>query len=112
MSVYQARGVGDAPGVGEDTEVVDLAGRMVLPGLHDSHIHVHDTGRVLGMCDLSGATSIANLQQRLRDYADAHPTAKWIIGRGWEQDKLGRCVVSGGLPVHAWSTADVTTTWR
>lgn len=79
------------------TEVVDLGGRMVLPGLHDSHIHVHDTGRVLGMCDLSGATSIGDLQQRLRQYAEAHPGAKWIIGRGWEQDKLGRCVVGVGV---------------
>ena len=72
--------------------VVDAAGRIVLPGLHDSHCHVFGTGRFAAMCDVSGATSVAELQAKLRAFAEANPSKKWIVGRGWEQDKLGRCV--------------------
>jgi hypothetical protein len=36
--------------------------------------------------DLVGTSSIADLQQRLRVYAAAHPDARWIVGRGWNQE--------------------------
>ena len=36
--------------------------------------------------DLTGTTSLADLQQRLKAYAAANPDARWIIGRGWNQE--------------------------
>ena len=69
-----------------DTEVVDAGGRTVLPGLIDAHGHVMDLGLVALRLDVTGTRSIAELQQRLRDYATSHKDARWIIGFGWNQE--------------------------
>ena len=66
--------------------VVDGAGPDVLPGLIDAHGHVMDLGFAALRLDLTGTASLADLQQRLRDYAAAHPDAKWILGCGWNQE--------------------------
>ena len=71
---------------------VDLGGRTVLPGLIDAHGHVIDApggvglGLALAQLDLTGTQSLAELQQRLAAYAEAHPEVPWIIGRGWNQE--------------------------
>jgi predicted amidohydrolase YtcJ len=71
-----------APG----TRVVDGGGRTLLPGLIDAHGHVMGLGLALGQLDLTGTRSLAELQQRLRDYAAANPDLPWITGRGWNQE--------------------------
>jgi predicted amidohydrolase YtcJ len=65
--------------VGPRTEVVDLAGRLVTPGFNDAHMHL----LAMDDADLDGATSVAEIQSRLREYARAHPERAWITGRGW-----------------------------
>ena len=71
---------------GADTKVVDAAGRTILPGLIDAHGHVMALGFGALQLDLTGTTSISDLQQRLKAYAAANPDAKWILGRGWNQE--------------------------
>jgi predicted amidohydrolase YtcJ len=68
------------------TSTVDGGGRTLLPGLIDAHGHIMGLGFSALQLDLTGTTSIADLQQRLRVYAAANPDAKWIIGRGWNQE--------------------------
>ena len=65
---------------------IDGGGRTLLPGLIDAHGHVMDLGFAALRLDLAGTSSLADLQQRLRDYAAAHLDAKWIIGFGWNQE--------------------------
>ncbi len=69
-----------------DTKVVDAGGKALLPGLIDAHGHVMGLGFTALQLDLSGTKSLAELQQRLRDYAAANPNARWILGRGWNQE--------------------------
>ena len=69
-----------------DTKVVDAGGRTVLPGLIDAHGHVTPLGFTALQLDLTGTRSLAELQQRLKQYADANPQARWILGRGWNQE--------------------------
>jgi len=69
-----------------DTRVVDAGGRTVLPGLIDAHGHVTPLGFTALQLDLTGTTSLAELQQRLKAYAAANPNARWILGRGWNQE--------------------------
>jgi predicted amidohydrolase YtcJ len=66
--------------------VIDAHGRTLLPGMIDAHGHVTELGFAAIELDLVGTTSMADLQQRLRAYAAAHPEAPWIIGRGWNQE--------------------------
>jgi predicted amidohydrolase YtcJ len=65
---------------------VDGEGRTLLPGFIDAHGHVMDLGFTALRLNLTGTSSLAELQQRLRDYAAAHPDAKWIQGFGWNQE--------------------------
>jgi predicted amidohydrolase YtcJ len=65
---------------------IDEHGQMLLPGFIDAHGHVMELGRDALQLDLIGTHSVSELQQRLRDYASAHPNAKWILGAGWNQE--------------------------
>ena len=75
-----------SPRVPAVNQVVDGGGRTLLPGLIDAHGHVLGLGFSALQLDLVGTRSLADLQQRLRDYAAAHPDARWIVGRGWNQE--------------------------
>jgi len=68
------------------TSTVDGRGRTLLPGLIDGHGHVTDLGFYALRLNVTGSASLAELQQRLRDYAAAHPDVKWIQGGGWNQE--------------------------
>jgi predicted amidohydrolase YtcJ len=66
--------------------IIDGGGQTLLPGLIDAHGHVMGLGFSALQLDLVGTSSLADLQQRLKAYAAAHPDARWIIGRGWNQE--------------------------
>ena len=62
-------------------------GRAMLPGLIDAHGHVTGLGETALTLNLEGTTSLAELQQRLKDYAAAHPGTGWIEGGSWNQER-------------------------
>jgi predicted amidohydrolase YtcJ len=68
------------------TNTIDGGGRTLLPGLIDAHGHVLGLGFGALQLDLVGTNSLDDLKHRLRAYAAAHPDARWIIGRGWNQE--------------------------
>ena len=61
-------------------KVVDLQGKLLLPGLHDSHSHVGMLGEAKYFLDLSGCGAVEDLKQALRAHCDAHPSLGFIIG--------------------------------
>ncbi|MEO5612521.1 MAG: amidohydrolase family protein [Sphingomicrobium sp.] len=65
---------------------IDGHGRTLLPGLIDAHGHVTALGTAAMTLQLSGSSSLADVQQRLRAYASAHRDKLWIIGFGWNQE--------------------------
>jgi predicted amidohydrolase YtcJ len=69
--------------VGGGTEVVDLGGRMLLPGFHDSHAHVLEGGISLGLLDLSDLETREAILEAVGAWAAAHPDEDWIVGFGW-----------------------------
>jgi hypothetical protein len=81
---------------GPRTEVIDLHGRMLLPGFQDAHVHASAAGLERAHCDLSGAHGLADYQALIRGYAERNPGAEWITGGGWSLD-----VFPGGIPVAA-----------
>ena len=66
--------------------IVDVHGRTLLPGFIDAHGHVTDLGFAALHLDLTGSTSLAELQRRLRTYAATHQNDSWLIGSGWNQE--------------------------
>ncbi|MGW2400840.1 amidohydrolase [Kitasatospora sp. NPDC001664] len=79
--------------IGPRTEVVDLKGKLLIPGFQDSHIHAVFGGTELGECDLSGTVGVADYLERIRAFAEAHPGREWITGSGWSMESF-----EGGLP--------------
>ncbi|HWQ33556.1 MAG TPA: amidohydrolase [Blastocatellia bacterium] len=69
--------------IGPATKVLDLQGKMVLPGFTDSHVHAALGGVMLGTCDLSIATTQEQVLKIIREYATGHPDLPWITGFGW-----------------------------
>src|SRR5438132_9594541 len=71
---------------GPATKVIDAGQRLLLPGFTDCHIHFMDGSLGLTRVDLNGATTITEIQKRVKTYADAHPAQPndaWIQGMGW-----------------------------
>ena len=69
--------------VGPTTEVVDLAGGLLLPGFQDAHIHPVAGGVELLRCDLHATTSASEAVARVASYAEGHPELEWVVGGGW-----------------------------
>lgn len=68
---------------GPATKVIDAQGRLLLPGFTDCHMHFIDGSLSLLQVNLDDANTIAEIQQRVKDYASAHPDLPWVQGRGW-----------------------------
>lgn len=69
--------------VGAGTRVVDLHGRMLLPGLQDSHLHPSLAPNPGAEVDLGGLTTRTQILDRIREFAASHGDSAWIIGSGW-----------------------------
>lgn len=63
-------------------EVVELEGRLVLPGIVDAHTHLVSMGESLGQVDLQDAADLAEIQRRLAAAAQESDAAR-IVGRSW-----------------------------
>ncbi|MBN1245319.1 amidohydrolase [Candidatus Bathyarchaeota archaeon] len=74
--------------IGKDAKIIDLKGKTVVPGFIDTHIHVADFGTVLAWLDLSNVRSIQELQAALKARVQRTPRGKWVIGRGWDQNRF------------------------
>src|SRR5205807_3785107 len=75
---------------GRGTRVIDARGHLVLPGFTDCHIHFLSGSLALGQVNLEGARTVAEIQQRVKDYAASHPGRGWILGRGWTYPVFGQ----------------------
>jgi predicted amidohydrolase YtcJ len=79
--------------VGSQTEVIDLDGRMLVPGFQDAHVHPPSSGFEMLHCNLSEAYDVREYERIVSDYAVAHLEEPWVVGGGWSMD-----VFAGGNP--------------
>lgn len=70
-------------------DVVNGGGAVMLPGLIDAHGHVMGLGQLALEVDLSGTRSLDEALAKVKAYAEANPQARWIKGRGWNQEVWG-----------------------
>ncbi|HHX27788.1 MAG: amidohydrolase [Bacillota bacterium] len=71
---------------GTKVEVVDLGGKMAVPGFIDSHMHLMSLGVGLRNLSLNDVSSIARLKEVVAERAKTAAPDEWILGRGWDQD--------------------------
>ena len=74
---------------GPSTQVLDLAGRTVIPGMVDAHAHLFGLGTFLRDIDLTDTRSYDAIVSRVAGRVKDVPSGRWIIGRGWDQNKWG-----------------------
>jgi predicted amidohydrolase YtcJ len=92
-----------APWIGAQTEVVELAGRLAIPGFVEGHGHFLGLGDALTILDLSGAASWNEIVAQVAEAAASAAPGEWIRGRGWHQEKWTGPPTPAveGAPVHA-----------
>jgi predicted amidohydrolase YtcJ len=73
-----------------DTQVIDLGGNTVLPGLHDMHVHPIYGGIRARECSIPQGSSLANTQQLIRTCVKNTEPGKWITGGQWDASALGQ----------------------
>jgi hypothetical protein len=81
--VYVGTSEGSEPFVGSATRIVELDGKMVLPGFHDSHVHPVSGGIELGQCSLNETETSDEVLAAVEAYAKEHADVPWILGGGW-----------------------------
>ncbi|MEM9987161.1 MAG: amidohydrolase family protein, partial [Bacteroidota bacterium] len=73
--------------IASPTEVIDLEGKTLTPGLIEGHAHFMGLGQFKRNLDL---TQVKNYEELVKAVADAvaeTPPGQWILGRGWHQSK-------------------------
>ena len=71
---------------GPETQVVDLAGKLVVPGFNDAHVHFYSGGAQLAGVQLRDASSEAEFRERIRRFAAQLPAGRWILGGDWDHE--------------------------
>jgi len=84
----------------ENTQVIDLGGRLAAPGFNDAHIHFLSGASGLSEVDLTDSKSVAEMVDRITSFARKNPDRPWITGRGWEYTPF-----PGGLPTKTYLDA-------
>jgi len=74
---------------GASTRIIDAQGHLVLPGFVDCHIHFMDGSMGLTRVDLNDAKTVAEIQKRVKEYAESHLQEPWITGMGWTYPTFG-----------------------
>lgn len=70
------------------TEIIDLQGKLVLPGFNDGHVHFIYGGHALMSISLDRVTSFDEIQRRVQEKIEDKNDGEWIEGRGWDQEIL------------------------
>lgn len=83
--------------VGSNTQVINLGGRLVVPGFIDDHTHFFEGGFQLLTVDLKDARDEAEFTRRIAEKAKTLPSGRWIQGGDWDEE--------------AWPTAKLPTRW-
>lgn len=89
--------------IGPDTEVLELEGRLAVPGLIEGHGHFWSLGESKLQLSLESASSWDEIVAQVAAAVEETEPGTWILGRGWHQSKWSAPPVPGvqGLPVHA-----------
>jgi len=85
--------VGDEAAVNQhrtgETEVIDLNGAAVLPGLHDMHVHPMGSGLQKFQCRFKQGLPLREVLDTIKGCVANHAKGEWIVGGQWDVASLG-----------------------
>ena len=82
-------------------EKFNLQGKTLLPGLIDSHGHLHNLAVSYTRANLVGTASKAEVMGRLREFGQGLPSGEWLLGRGWDQNDWPEAAFPGKRDLDA-----------
>ncbi|MEV4097590.1 amidohydrolase [Streptosporangium saharense] len=89
---------------GPETRTIDLAGRTLLPGINDSHLHGAAWGLTRPPFALSvgypAVRSIADIAETVRQATETTPEGEWITGLGWDLGYLDEVLADQSRRPH------------
>lgn len=68
--------------IGAESQVVDLAGRMLMPGFQDAHLHALEAGINEKLCFINVVVNISLFEALVRRCAANNPDSTWVLGSG------------------------------
>lgn len=86
----------------DKTQMLNLEGKTMLPGLIEGHGHIIDLGYREMNLDLAQASTYEEMLATIREAAAKAQPGEWIVGKGWHQDKwtVKPSRMVQGFPVH------------
>ena len=82
---------------GSNTEMVDLGGKLMIPGFIDNHTHFLSGGYNLSSVDLRKAKTPQEFISILKEFCQQQNDDRWILGGDWDHEAWG-----GELPSRSW----------
>ncbi len=88
--------------IGDTTQVIDLAGKLAIPGFIDSHLHFMGVGETKLELDLTKARNWDDIVAMVAEAVKTTPPGQPIRGRGWHQEKWDKAPTPNvqGFPLH------------
>jgi len=74
------------PFIGSRTQIIDLKGKLVLPGLIDAHGHIHSLGKSLSELNITGTASFQQIIDKVAKKVRTVTPGEWIVGGRWDQN--------------------------
>ena len=89
--------------IGTKTRVIDLSGKLAIPGFIEGHGHFMGVGQYKMNLNLRNARNWDEIVAMVADAAKKAPPGAWILGRGWHQSKWDKTPAPNvqGFPAHA-----------
>jgi len=90
------------PYIGEDTQVIDLERKMMLPAAYDAHVHCTSMGSASMMVDFSfpGCDTVEEMRRRIKEAAAHTPKGEWIRGYGLNETLIKEYLPETGRIIH------------
>lgn len=85
------------PYIGSNTQVLDLGGRLAVPGFNDSHLHFLGGSFQLLQVQLKKTRDETEFKRRIGEKAKTLPRGRWMLGGNWDEE--------------AWPSAHLPTRW-
>jgi len=82
---------------GSNTEMIDLGGKLMLPGFIDNHTHFLSGGYTLSGVNLQKAKTPKEFISILKEFCQKYDDDRWILGGNWDHEAWG-----GELPSRSW----------
>jgi len=82
---------------GSQTEMIDVGGKLMLPGFIDNHTHFLSGGYTLSGVDLHKAKTKQEFISILKEFCEKYKDDRWILGGNWDHEAWG-----GELPARSW----------